>query len=82
MGKGLIPADLDTWKQRRRGEWNTIIFSPTYASVYILCLVVVAKFICSFLNILCSYCSWVSFLIPGSYGQNFYRMFRKNGTEI
>lgn len=30
MGKGLIPADLDTWKQRRRGEeYRTMyIFVP------------------------------------------------------
>jgi len=34
MGKGLIPADLDTWKQRRRGVQTLfnifVIFVPFY----------------------------------------------------
>lgn len=28
MGKGLIPADLDTWKQRRRGE-QVVVYNRT-----------------------------------------------------
>lgn len=34
MGKGLIPADLGIWKQRRRGDKSVIKFAWTFHLVY------------------------------------------------
>lgn len=35
MGKGLIPADLETWKQRRRGEQQTLYLYGLHLSCLI-----------------------------------------------
>lgn len=42
MGKGLIPADLDTWKQRRRGNYinNLVITTCLILFVYVVTLIV------------------------------------------
>ncbi|KAG5061564.1 hypothetical protein JHK87_002593 [Glycine soja] len=36
MGKGLIPADLDTWKQRRRGVETVFNIFVTFSPFYLL----------------------------------------------
>lgn len=49
MGKGLIPADLDTWKQRRRGEfefWDMSRYNSVNTLGYLHQLVV-CSFWCS-----------------------------------
>ena len=36
MGKGLIPADLDTWKQRRRGLQTVFIIFISFSRFFLL----------------------------------------------
>lgn len=38
MGKGLIPADLDTWKQRRRGDLSSLAVVASGISIIQLTL--------------------------------------------
>ncbi|KAF5199074.1 Cytochrome p450 protein [Thalictrum thalictroides] len=52
MGKGLIPADLDTWKLRRRGEQvkRAVILTSTLRSSYLTSRVIAPGFHTLFLK--------------------------------
>ncbi|KAL5976945.1 hypothetical protein ACLOJK_021282 [Asimina triloba] len=39
MGKGLIPADLDTWKQRRRARVQLVVIAPGFHTLFLEAMV-------------------------------------------